>query len=443
MKNILLTLFAALALSMPAFAQEKQEQFTQETDSNELLTEDENTLVVNSFIKNWEITAGIGTQSYLAEYSHTHFLFKDWWCFPGVDLSIQKWASPFFGLGVGLNFSPYKGLYATKDTWNIYSTPDDPIYRDDLYGNTFHMAKGYYLNIFAKGYFSLTNLIGGYRPNRIYHLNGYVGGGVIFPVGPVTYRSNTATFNAGLINQFRITPKLSIDLAIRGALIGDNFNGISYFTSRDHDNIPMDGQIGITAGVSYKFGFVNKKNLLNGEETEVEWVPMATAVYSTTAYSSAMKLAKQVQQKAKEDQKIAEEKIAAQQEKIQEKEAELAVAVAAVKVRNVNYKQYVNFPIDRWVVSNREKVSIMLAAEVMKALPDTKFLIQGFADMQTSYPEHNYFLSQHRADVVREILVREFGVDPKQLEVKYNGGVDFMYFEDPQCSRSVLITVIE
>ena len=121
----------------------------------------------------------------------------------------------------------------------------------------------------------------------------------------------------------------------------------------------------------------------------------------------------------------------------------LAVRDGKIVARQpVKYRQIVNFVIDRWEISNREKVSIMLAAEVMKALPETKFSVIGYADMQTSYPEHNKMLSENRAAAVKKVLVEEFGIPESQLLVNDEGGVDYMFYFDPQCSRSVMIEAL-
>ena len=101
-----------------------------------------------------------------------------------------------------------------------------------------------------------------------------------------------------------------------------------------------------------------------------------------------------------------------------------------------------NFKIDRWEISKREEVIVLQTAEVINSAPAwVKFKVIGSADKQTSNPEHNHFLSVQRADGVAAMLINKYGVDPSRLTVEYHGGVDYMYFQDPQCSRSVVITV--
>lgn len=399
-------------------------------------------MMSNKFTKNWEFTAMLGAQSYFAEYSvfgdSPVFQVKDSWRLAG-DLSLVKWASPYFGVGVGLTAAGYKGIYyATGDVKTTFAKPTDPFY----YANgDFKVATGAYGNLFAKAATNLTNLFGGFRANRRFEVTAYLGGGVIFPVCKTNYRSIGATFNAGFNVQFRITKRLFITASARGALISDGFNGISFLTCTDHRNISMDGQAGALAGISYKFGYSRRRDWQTGETKTYDWVP-AKEAYKTSETVKAMI-----------DSAVNEAL----------RDRDLAVAAAPVvvtdkseydadKVNDIireeqekawsNFRAFVNFKIDRWEISKREEVIVLQTAEVINSAPAwVKFKVIGSADKQTSNPDHNHFLSVQRADGVAAMLINKYGVDPSRLTVEYHGGVDYMYFQDPQCSRSVVITV--
>ena len=72
-----------------------------------------------------------------------------------------------------------------------------------------------------------------------------------------------------------------------------------------------------------------------------------------------------------------------------------------------------------------------------------RFLVCGYADMQTASPEHNLMLSQKRSRAVFDFLVDECGVDPEILVLDYKGGVDYMFYQEKELSRCVLITTIK
>ena len=144
---------------------------------------------------------------------------------------------------------------------------------------------------------------------------------------------------------------------------------------------------------------------------------------------------------AEKDAVIAEvaDKVAAGQieiNKLQKDKEEMEKVLSEKK----NYWVHIAFKIDKWEITNNERVDIMAAADYIKSCPRETFVVRGYADKQTATPKHNEMLSRNRADAVRDCLVNEFGVDPTQLEVDYFGGVDYMFFSDEACSRSVIIS---
>lgn len=66
----------------------------------------------------------------------------------------------------------------------------------------------------------------------------------------------------------------------------------------------------------------------------------------------------------------------------------------------------------------------------------------GYADKATGTPEINEILSRTRAENVRACLVNEFGINANRFEVKWKGGVDNMFFDDPSLSRVVIVSPI-
>ena len=109
----------------------------------------------------------------------------------------------------------------------------------------------------------------------------------------------------------------------------------------------------------------------------------------------------------------------------------------------VTFPYLVNFVIDKVEVVNRERVNLGVVAAMMKATPDQKYLITGYADKHTGTVKRNEWLAKNRAKNTFTVLVEEFGVPASQLILDDKGGVENMYYDDPQLSRSAIITPYE
>ena len=84
-------------------------------------------------------------------------------------------------------------------------------------------------------------------------------------------------------------------------------------------------------------------------------------------------------------------------------------------------------------------VNIKLMAKAMKANPNAKYKVAGFADKGTGSAAFNQTLSEKRAQAVYDALIAE-GVNPNQLEKVAMGGTDPM-FEKAYLNRVVIMEV--
>lgn len=224
MKKVFLTLALAV-LTVSAFAQSKTEKAS-----------------------GWEISAGIGTQAYVGEYCRIseQFKIKDWLTVPAVNLNITRWATPTFGFSVNANWAQYKGAYHQTETEATFRKADDPVYDGALF-----LAKGSYAQAYAAVDVNITNIFLGYTPDRFFDLTGKIGGGAIATASKVDNSVVKPEFIAGLKAQFSLSESLKLNVDATGSLINDKFNGIG--GSKEKGDFPVDGAIGFTAGISYKF----------------------------------------------------------------------------------------------------------------------------------------------------------------------------------------------
>ena len=433
----LFVLIAAAAFIAPASVFAQDVKVTRSEDENTITVVEEtptangkvvtttvmekNSVFTNGFWHNWQLSAGIGTQMYYGD--------NDWkvakkvpemWVFPTVDLYLTKWVSPSFGVGLGANWAPFKGLYQSKPGHSNAPREINANFRDPskvtLYGKADHIYDseglaiqnaGSYLDVFALAHANLMNLFGGYKPDRFFEIDYYAGGGVIFGFSK-SGNAPSASFNTGFINTFRLTEQLRLMLNIRGALVGDDFDGEAYVDepTKKHwlANHKMDGIFGATLGLTYNIGKEYSKWRL-AERTSVYQYDKETI-----------------------------EKIVKQTEYIEK-------PMPVAEVPEVWF--HINFIVDRWDISKKELININAVADLIKSTPNTKYLVCGYADKQTATPAHNLMLSENRAKAVYNTLVNEFGVNPDQLVMDYKGGVDYMFYNMKELSRCTMITSIK
>ncbi len=109
----------------------------------------------------------------------------------------------------------------------------------------------------------------------------------------------------------------------------------------------------------------------------------------------------------------------------------------------VTYPYFVNFEISKTEIANRERVNLSTIAQMIKQNPGKKYNVMGYADKATGTPERNAWLAENRAKNVYDLLINEYGVPASSLVLDSKGGVENLYFNDPQMSRSVIISEIK
>ena len=431
----LFVLIASAAFIVPASVFAQDVKVTRSEDENTITVVEEtptangkvvtttvmekNSVFTNGFWHNWQLSAGIGTQMYYGD--------NDWkvakkipemWVLPTVDLYLTEWISPSFGVGLGANWAPFKGLYQSNPGRSNNPREANANFRPNkvtLYGKADHIydseglaiQKGSYLDVFALAHANLMNLFGGYKPDRFFEIDYYAGGGVIFGFSE-SGNAPSASFNTGFINTFRLSEQLRLMLNIRGALVGDDFDGEAYVDepSKQHwlANHKLDGIFGATLGLACNLGKEHSKWRL-AERTSVYQYDKETI-----------------------------EKIVKETEYIEK-------PMPVAEVPEVWF--HINFIVDRWDISKKELININAVADLIKSTPNTKYLVCGYADKQTATPAHNLMLSENRAKAVYNTLVNEFGVNPDQLVMDYKGGVDYMFYNMKELSRCTMITSIK
>ena len=79
------------------------------------------------------------------------------------------------------------------------------------------------------------------------------------------------------------------------------------------------------------------------------------------------------------------------------------------------------FTINSDKIMPTEEVNVYNMAEWLKANPDQKVVVVGYADKDTGTSDYNMGLSKRRADAVADQLINKYGISADRLIVKYDG----------------------
>ena len=380
----LLMLLAVSSMSLSAMAQE--------TEAAEKTQYDKYAVVTNGFWDNWFISGGVGASVLLGDYDNKGDFGKR--ISPTINIAVGKWFTP--GLGLRLQYSGLqaKGFIPGDNGSNYADGRADGMYKQ----------KFNYMNLHADAMFNLMALFGGYNPDRVYELIPYAGFGMTH-VYSAPHRQ-TMSVNAGLINRFRISDAFDINLELGIAGFEDRFDGGIGGTA-------YDGVVSATVGVTYRFakrGFDKPKPQLISE-------------------SELSVMRDKMNDMAAENRRLAGE---LQQAKMAEPQVrEVEVDRPDVTPRTVF------FTIESAKVSKREAMNLSYLAETMKKYPDTKYVVNGYADSATGTAEFNQKLAKKRAEAVIKILVEKYGIESDRLSVGKTEGVDT--FGEPILNRVVLV----
>lgn len=394
-------------MATTAHAQVREgETITRTQTDTILVTDHKERVITNPFWSNWFVTADAGVNAFWGDCPVGDFGDR---LTPQLNVGVGKWVTPGFGLNLELMGFRSKG---DKGVQGLYTRGSDTYY--DANGNKYWKEKIKWWNIGVNAMFNVTRLITGYEgdnsPRLLNHFIASVGIGAThhydLPYGSANEWAGQVELQYSRF--FSARKDLSLDVKLRGLFYETKYDGV-------FNHQLFDENISFNVGLTYYF-------------KERGWGRTATntTIYKQDNYQ-INKLNEEINQLRK---KHAEESVANQ--KIIER-----------LERVVTFPYLVNFVIDKVNIVNREKINLYWVANMMKATPKQKYLVCGFADKYTGSVKRNVWLAKNRAKNVFKILTEEYGVPVEQLVVDDKGGVDNMYYNDPQLSRSVIIKEIE
>lgn len=389
-------ILALSSLTSVAFAQQSEVVVGFE----EIQVQDKYRVLTNTFWDNWFLSLGGGASVMYGDNDHIGN-FSDR-ISPTLNIAVGKWFTPGLGLRV-----QYSGLQAKGFSYDAGA----PYVRGTQMKDGYYKQRFDYMNLHGDVLFNLNALFGGYNQHRVYEIIPYLGAG--FTHNYTSPKREAFAVNAGIINRFRISNAVDINLEISGMAVEDKFDAE---LGGKHG---FDGVLSATLGLTYRFpkrGFNRPfPQLISQAELAV--------------------MQEQLAQMAVANQQLNNALIAAQNQPVAE------VTETEVVVQSDIAPRTVFFTIGSAVVAPREVMNISYLANLMKEFPDATYTVNGYADSSTGTPAFNQQLSLKRAQAVVDILVKDFGISANRLKVSADGGVD--KFGQPILNRVVLVKSAE
>ena len=375
MKKILM-LLALAGVTSVASAQQ-----TTITGYEVIQVQDKYQVITNPFWDNWFFSIGGGAEALFGDNDH-----------------VGKWFTP--GLGLRLQYSGLQGRgFAGSETADFV--------KSGKLANGYYKQKFNYMNLHGDVMFNLNALFGGYNSHRVYEIIPYIGAGWAHAYSRP--HTNSATFNAGIINRFRLSNAVDLNLELSATGLEGKFDG-------EHGSKPdYDGILGATIGVTYYFPTRGFQRPVPQIISELELNQMRNQMNAMAAANMQLQ-----QQLANAQQPV----------EVEDTE-EVVITDTNIAPRTVFFK------IGSDKLSPQEEMNLSYLASKMKEFPNMTYTINGYADSATGTPSINQKLSLERAQAVKDLLVKKYGISADRLSVAAGGGVD--KFGQPILNRVVLV----
>lgn len=373
-KYLIATMVMLVVSAMPALAQDDGLMEAQ-TKRGPYLT---NRLFDNIFIG---VAGGINVYQGESDSYGNHVA-------PALDVFVGKWITPCVGLRLQYSGLKANGWDNARSPYAVSSKGPDS---KGMYQEKFNV-----MNLHGDVMWNISNAIGGYKETRTWNFVPYVGFGWARSAANHLY-NNEFAFTYGLLNNIRLGNLVDLNLEVKQMVVNQGFDQVVR-------GAKSEGMFTVTAGLTFK---LNRR----GFNRPTVAVPADYTPYNNKIASLEDELAK-----SKAEAKRLADELAAEKNKV--KEAPAAVPAIEGPIMGTF------FNIGSYTITPQEIMNLGYVANYIKAYPNKKFTIVGYADSATGSAKRNQYLSQQRADAVCKVLVDRFGVDASQLEVVAKGGTD-------------------
>lgn len=300
--------------------------------------------------------------------------------------------SPNAQLAVGYQFHKIVGVRLAANAWQSKA--------GSQFSDGYYTWKWNYVAPTIDLTFNLSNLICGYNPNRIFNFGVFAGAGAniawkndeakeAFAAMGTKRGSGTLEYlwddtavrllgQFGVTADFRLSDAVSLGLELQANTLNDHYN------SKKADN--ADWYFNALAGIKINLGKTHTVKVIPPVEPQIKYVDRVV-------------------------------------EKVVEKIVEKPVPAPAPEKKNIAdlYHKDVFFKINSSVISKAEDVKVKELAEYLKANPNTKVALVGYADKGTGTPAINARLSKERAAAVKKALISKYGIAESRISEDSKG----------------------
>lgn len=381
MKKLIFSIaFASLALGASAQVAERYDT----TQGTYEVTNKKGPYLTGRFLDNTFIGVAGGVNIYNGE-GDNEADFEDRLA-PQVELSLGKWLTPVTAIRLQGSWGQVKGLsgaptHYTKD-WA----------GKDGYQKHFNVWTAH-----ADVMINASNWIGGYREDRTWDVIPFIGMGGAWSDKGCRSEFEFAGF-AGLVNNFRLGDVVDLNIEAKYMFVKSGFDRYA--------DKKWDGMTSVTAGLAFKLGpkqgFKRPGNVVVADYTPYQNRINSLEKQLNDANAKAAKLNKDLQDCLNRPVQT--------------------TTTTVINNNEVPSSVNVFFPIGSTKISTKDMVNVKNMAEAIKANPEKKYTVTGYADNATGTPALNEKLSRQRAEAVKAALVSN-GVKAEQLEVSAKGGV--------------------
>lgn len=345
---------------------------------------------------NWFIEIGAGANQPLVEKGtagHTQH-----------SVMAKKWTASY-SFGFGRWMSPYLGFRIKAIGGALHW--DTPVPGAEQYG----WSRSKHVGLHAELMWDMFNSIGGVNPDRVFSIIPFVGlGGDAnwdfknhFNKQPAATNITreysmrdpkavqwTLPVSAGLQLRFRLSKYVDFFAEARATFYADNWNNVATGSSIESLVSAMGGfnfNIGGRGWNSFnECNYVSQIAALNGQVNDLRAQLLACG------------------------QTVAELQSQLPCPEVVQKDCVNAPLMATVR-----------FTLDSDKILPTEEVNVYSMAEWLKANPNEKIVIAGYADKDTGTSDYNMELSKRRAEAVKNELINTYGISADRLETKAFG----------------------
>lgn len=386
MKKILL-LFIITLSAVTLSAQQKEGQSTKAGSNT--------TFVDNGFWDNWFIGAGASSNIYFGDKDVDATFWRRMTVTPNFQFG--KWFNPYSGARIKLSGGT-----------NIHTFNNDASL----------MTRNRYVSAELNYMLNVTDYLMPYNADRIYAFIPYIGVGWAYgwdykklpEYASNSNHVNSVTFDAGIINRFRFSPRVALDIELSGKLLKDDFDQRTG-SKRGYDLLgTVSASLIFTVGKKAVF-----TEAILRDQSEID------------------QLNNTINMQRADMARLAQRPVEQTEPTVVVKEVIREVQVSEEPVNNV-----VLFGINKVKVESHQEVNVYNVAKYLKENPDKKVRVIGYTDKETGTAVINEKLSRQRAQNVADIMTGKYGINQDRVIVEWEGQTN-PPFDVMEWNRAVIL----